>query len=133
MTSSFKLGVTLLAGAALGATAATVALRADVKPPGIWVASIDVSDPERYARDFAPMAAKIFAAHGGSYLVRGGHPLAMDGATTNRLVIVRFPDVETAKAVYRSQDYQDARKLGDTLAKLHVVIAEGVGLSSPPR
>ena len=126
MKSFFKVGATLLAGIVFGATVATIALRAETRPPGIWVASIDVSDPDRYAKDFAPMAAKIFAAHGGTYLVRGGHPVAMEGTTTNRLVIVRFPDVETARAVFRSQEYQDARKLGDTIAKLQVIVAEGV-------
>src|SRR5262245_27366189 len=54
--------LSMLAGAALGATAIH-GLHAQAKPPVYYIAEIDVTNPEAYVKEYAPLAqASIKAA-----------------------------------------------------------------------
>jgi uncharacterized protein (DUF1330 family) len=43
---------------------------------------------------------------GGEFLVHGATPEVMDGDLPGSVVVIRFPDVEHARAWYRSPQYQ---------------------------
>jgi len=91
------------------------------------IARIDVTDPEQYAR-YQALAPAAIAAHGGEYIVRGGDVETLEGdAETDRLVVVRFPDMETARAAYHSAQYTEARAHRDGAAVGQFVIVDGVG------
>ena len=78
MKQHFGLGVGLLAGTVIGAAAVT-GLRAQGKPPVYLITEIDVSDPEAYGKEFAPMAQEISAAAGADLIAIGG--IGGEGAT----------------------------------------------------
>jgi uncharacterized protein (DUF1330 family) len=67
---------------------------------------------------------------------RGGHnitPLAfygdyetLEGADADGVVILRFPDMEAAKAWYKSPEYQAARAHRFQAADYRVILVDGV-------
>ena len=94
--------------------------------PAYVIVETDVTDPEQYEhyRDVAPAS---IAAHGGRYVVRGGELAIFEGDwNPSRVVVLEFPDLETAKQWYDSEDYREARKLREGAANLHMVAVEGV-------
>ena len=90
------------------------------------IARIDVTDPERYEayKQLAPAAIDAF---GGRYLVRGGAHETVEGDVEDRrLVVLEFPDLDTARAFYHSPEYTAARAVRDGAATGQFVIVEGV-------
>ena len=73
------------------------------------IADVKVSDPERY-RGYMALSPGAIAAAGGEFVVRGGKHEVLEGNwQPNRIVVVRFPSYEKAKAFYDSVLYREAR------------------------
>ncbi|WP_297912295.1 DUF1330 domain-containing protein [Thiomonas sp.] len=91
------------------------------------IADTLLTDPdayEEYKRKARPLAEK----HGGEYVVRGGDMVIEESElwSPSRLVVVRFPSVEQARAFYESPEYQQALGISKRSARRTVVIVEGV-------
>jgi uncharacterized protein (DUF1330 family) len=86
-----------------------------------------VTDAEAFKRYMAaaPAVAKAF---GGEYLVRGGRMHVLEGDwMPPRLTVLRYPDFETAKAMYDSPGYVAARALRQgATACFNMVLVEGI-------
>jgi len=89
----------------------------------LWIAHVRVHDADGYAR-YAALATDAIAAHGGTFLARGGDFRQMEGPERPRNVVVRFPDLDTAVACYNSQAYQAALVHADGAAARELVIVE---------
>lgn len=76
-------------------------------PTALWIAHVDVTDPDAYGR-YAKAAGPAIAAHGGVFLARGGRHVQLEGTGRGRNVVARFPSVEAAVGCYNSPDYQAA-------------------------
>ncbi len=89
------------------------------------VHEVVVSDPEAYA-EYAKLAAPTVAAHGGRYIVRGGAGTAIAGEPpAARVVILEFPDRETAVAWRVSPEYQAALKIREAASTSRVYLVDG--------
>ena len=64
--------------------------------------------------------------YGGEFLVHGTVPEVMDGEFPGVVVVVRFPDRETAKAWYASPGYQAILPFRTRNARGGAVIVDGV-------
>ncbi len=73
----------------------------------LWIAHVEVSDPERYG-EYARRATVAIADHGGVFLARGGRHVQLEGRDRPRNVVARFPSLEAAVACYNSPAYQEA-------------------------
>ena len=71
------------------------------------IVQVDVRDADEYAK-YAALAGPAVEKYGGEFLARGGETAVMEGTTRARNVIVRFKDMETAKAFYEGPEYQEA-------------------------
>lgn len=90
------------------------------------IARIDVTDPERY-EEYKTLAHAAVHAHGGRYVVRGGDHETIEGDIEDRrIVVLEFPDVETARAFYASSDYSAAKAAREGAATGQFVIVDGV-------
>ena len=89
-----------------------------------WIAHVEVSDAEAYGR-YARLATEAIAAHGGTFLARGGRHVQLEGRDRARNVLVRFPDLAAAEACYRSPLYQEALGHARGAAERDLVIVEG--------
>ncbi len=91
--------------------------------PALWIARVTVTDEEAYSR-YASGATDAIAAHGGTFLARGGRHVTMEGPDRPRNVVVRFPSVELAEACYNSDTYQRALTHARDAAERDLVIVE---------
>jgi uncharacterized protein (DUF1330 family) len=123
----YTVGLSMLAGAVLGA-GAIQGLHAQAKPPGFVIAEIDVSNPDAFAKEFAPLAVKALGENDSGYkaLARGGKVVVIEGDAPKRIVINQFADMDKALAAYNSPDYKAAKVIGDKYAKFRLIAVEGL-------
>lgn len=90
------------------------------------IVDIKVTDPKRY-EEYRALASRAVAAAGGEFLVRGGRHETLEGSwQPNRLVMLRFPSYEQARAFYDSAQYLLARdKRAGATEFFNMVVVEG--------
>jgi uncharacterized protein (DUF1330 family) len=94
--------------------------------PAYLIVETDVTDPEQYEQYKAASPGAI-AAFGGRFIARGGELAVLEGDwRPTRVVLVEFPDLETAKRFYESEQYRAAIKLREGAANLNMVAVQGV-------
>ncbi|MGH7110244.1 MAG: DUF1330 domain-containing protein [Stellaceae bacterium] len=95
--------------------------------PAYLIADVEVTDPAGY-EPYRPLAAASIARFGGRFLVRGGGAELLEGAPApNRTVVIEFPDIETARRWYRSEEYQRALKIRQAASRGRLILVEGAG------
>lgn len=126
MSSKHKIAMAMLAGAALGALAVQ-GLHAQAKPPIYYVAEIDISDVDTYVKEYAPKAQASIKAHGGKFLAAGQNVTSIEGEPAKtRVAIQQWESMDKIKAWRSSEDYKEARKIGDKVAKFRSFTVEGL-------
>lgn len=90
------------------------------------IARIEVTDLDKY-KNYIALAPAALAQFGGEYLVRGGATETLEGdEEMRRIVIVKFPSMDQARACYNSEIYQAAKAERDGAAIAQFVIADGL-------
>lgn len=69
------------------------------------VAVLRITDAERYGR-YADAFPAVFARHAGSVVVADPAPRRLDGADADKIVILSFPDLVSARRFLEDPDYQ---------------------------
>jgi uncharacterized protein (DUF1330 family) len=95
-------------------------------PTALWIAHVEVTDPEAYGR-YAAAAGSAIAAHGGAFLARGGRYAVLEGQGRARNVVARFPSLEAAVACYNSPEYQAALAHAKGASQRDLIVVEEVG------
>jgi len=131
MKQYFGLGLALLAGTVIGA-AAVSKLHAQAKPPVYLVTEIDVTNPDAYAKEFAPKAQATIKAAGGRFIAIGGvagvgaKPVTgLQGTPPKRVTIQAWDSLDALKAWFNGADYQAALKIGEKYATFRRFAIEG--------
>lgn len=89
------------------------------------VAAIEVIDPEAYKKYTARTPAEV-ARWGGRFVIRGVEPEVLEGDwPLQRLVVIEFPDKDTARRFYDSADYQAIVPLRQAASKGSLAVFEG--------
>jgi uncharacterized protein (DUF1330 family) len=87
--------------------------------------NVEVSDPEALARYF-PQAAKLVAEHGGRYLAVDAVPEVVEGDPgLTSVVLMEFPDADSARAWYESDAYRPVRAIRHRAARNNAVLIDG--------
>ena len=89
----------------------------------LWIAHVNVIDPEAYGR-YAQAAGPVIAAHGGVFLARATRYVQLEGNERARNVVARFPSVEDAVACYNSAEYQAALAHAKGASQRDLVVVE---------
>lgn len=90
------------------------------------VSRVKILDRDAMQRYFQEAPATV-AAFGGRYLVRGTDVRALEGAWEHeRMVVVEFPDKDSALAWYESEIYRPLREIRQSSAETVILLAEGV-------
>jgi uncharacterized protein (DUF1330 family) len=93
---------------------------------GYLIGEIDVKDPEAY-KEYVAGTPAVVAKFGGEFIVRGGKLESMEGSKpAGRVVVIRFPSYEKAKAFYESEDYAGLLSLRLSLTDSRLFLIEGV-------
>ena len=95
--------------------------------PAYIIAEIQITDPAAYD-GYRPLAAASIAGFGGRFIVRGGKVNLLEGEPEpERVIVIEFPDADTARRWYRSDEYQAALKIRQAASRGRVFLAEGAG------
>jgi uncharacterized protein (DUF1330 family) len=90
------------------------------------MADITVTDADQMAK-YREWSTKAAAEFGATFIVRGGAIEVLEGDwTPSRIVILQFPDRETARKWYASETYQHAITLRKNAGVMQMVMVEGV-------
>ncbi|HEY7247676.1 MAG TPA: DUF1330 domain-containing protein [Xanthobacteraceae bacterium] len=125
MKARFGMALSMVAGAALGA-AAIQALHAQAKPPVYMIAINEVSDQERYAKEYVSPAQKSVKDHGGEYVAAGPGAQVAGNLPHGPVVILRWESMEALQGWRNSPEFQAALKIGEKYAKFNIVAVNGL-------
>ena len=96
--------------------------------PAYIISDVTIRDREAFEA-YRTRAAASIAAHGGRYLVRGGDVETLEGNWQPApLIVVEFPDIETARRWYRSDEYAAALEFRDAALGRNLILVEGIRL-----
>jgi len=95
-------------------------------PSAYILANVSVTNPAQYEeyRRFSSIAMQV---HGAEVCVRGGKVEVLEGDwVPERVVLLKFPSLEAAKAFNDSPEYGRARQARAGAAVMRMVLIEGV-------
>lgn len=94
---------------------------------GYIIANVTVTNPVQY-EDYKKWSSEAMRVHGAEVCVRGGQVEVLEGDwAPERLVILKFPSFEAAKAFDASPEYGKARAARQGAAIMRMIVVEGVG------
>lgn len=95
-------------------------------PSAYIIADVNVTNPEQY-EEYKKWSSAAMQAHSAEVCVRGGKIEVLEGDwAPTRLVIMKFPSVEAAKAFNASPEYGKARTARQGAAIMRMIVVEGV-------
>ena len=90
------------------------------------ICTVRVEDPEVY-KLYTAQTPALIANHGGRFLVRGGPVETLEGPVFgDRMVVIEFPSLEAARALYDSPEYQADMIHRQASSQATFLLAEGV-------
>ncbi|MCW7537601.1 DUF1330 domain-containing protein [Aquabacterium sp. A7-Y] len=90
------------------------------------IADVTVTNEAQYA-DYRKWSTLAMRAHGAEVLVRGGKIEVLEGSWhPTRVVVLKFPTMDKARAFYDSHQYRRARNAREYSAVMRMVLVEGV-------
>jgi uncharacterized protein (DUF1330 family) len=126
MRTQYTIALAVLAGVGLGA-AAVQGLHAQAKPMAYVIAEIEVTDQDRYVKEYLPVVRKALVDAGAKYLAAGGKTASLQGdPPRSRVVVIAFENFEKAQAAFASQAFKDADKDVYKYAKVRSFAVEGI-------
>jgi uncharacterized protein (DUF1330 family) len=90
------------------------------------IVQVGVRDKEKFEtyRHQVPATLKKF---GGEFIVRGGALEVLEGAWAHpRCVVIRFPDMKSAKTWHASPEYAGPKALREASADANMIVVDGV-------
>ena len=94
--------------------------------PAYVVSDVVFRDPEAIEA-YRSRAAHAIAHYGGRYLARGGTLQTLEGTwRPERIIILEFPDMATARAWYASPEYAEALQYRDAALSRDLILVDGV-------
>ena len=92
---------------------------------GYIIANVRVTDPTRY-EEYRRQVPAIIELFGGRYLVRGGEVTLLEGDLgLERVVVLEFPSVETARRFHDSDAYAPLKALRQATSESSLVLLAG--------
>ena len=89
------------------------------------IVNVEVIDPVGYEQ-YRSRALATVQKFGGRFLVRGGAHEVIEGDwRPERVILLEFPDLDTARRWYDSPDYQAIIPYRSSTSKFHMVMVEG--------
>ena len=80
--------------------------------PTYIVVLVDVEDAEKYQEYGEAWNLQSFMEdYGGEFIMMSDEPDVIEGEWSGRLVVMKFPDAEKARAWYDSPEYHDVRTI----------------------
>ena len=94
-------------------------------PSAYVIANVQVTNPEQYEQ-YRKLSTLAMQAHGAEVCIRGGAVVPLEGDwNPGRIVVLKFPSMEKARAFYDSPEYQAAKAAREGAAVMRMIAVEG--------
>ncbi len=94
-------------------------------PNAYLIANVDVHDPVQY-EEYKKLSTLAMKAHGAEVCIRGGRVEVREGNwAPSRVVMLKFPSMDAARAFYKSPEYAAAIQARRGIADMRMIIVEG--------
>lgn len=94
--------------------------------PAYVIVEIEIHDIELY-KSYTKLTPETIASYNGKFIARGGKSTILEGDKfPKRIVLLEFPDFETANSWWDSEAYTRAREIRQKAATTRMTIVEGV-------
>ncbi len=94
--------------------------------PAYLIARVNVTNMDQY-KEYMKLTPAAIEKYGGKFRVRGGEKVTLEGPEEkNRVVMLEFADMDTAKAFYDSPEYQEAKAKREGAAEGSFILLEGL-------
>jgi uncharacterized protein (DUF1330 family) len=94
--------------------------------PAYVIASVRSAHDQEALVEYRRRNSEAVAAHGGRFLARGGAIEVLEGEwDPQRVVVMEFDDIETARRWYASDAYQAAIPIRQGASETDIIIVEG--------
>ncbi|MEJ7931238.1 DUF1330 domain-containing protein [Ramlibacter sp. AN1015] len=95
-------------------------------PSAYVIANVDVHDPVQYEQ-YKKLSTHAMQVHGAEICIRGGAVDVLEGDwQPSRMVMLKFPSTDAARAFYDSPEYRAARQARAGIADMRMVLVEGM-------
>ena len=95
-------------------------------PKGIWITVYEKIENMEILKKYAIKATTAIYKYSGTFIVRGGKNITLEGNKSPRTVIVEFPTFEDAEKCYNSDEYQEALNILKGSVRRNLQIIEGI-------
>jgi len=95
-------------------------------PKGIWITVYEKIENMEILKKYAIKATTAIDKYSGTFIVRGGKNITLEGNKSPRTVIVEFPTFEDAEKCYNSDEYQEAHNILKGSVRRNLQIIEGI-------
>lgn len=93
--------------------------------PAYVIVQVDIFDNEKYD-EYKKLTPDTVKAHGGKFVLRGNPVEVLEGEWDHdRLVMLEFPDKESARNWYYSKEYQKAKEIRSSGSSAKFILIEG--------
>ena len=90
------------------------------------IANVRITDAAQY-EEYKSLSSLAMQAHGVEVCVRGGAAEVLEGDwQPDRVVVLKFPSLERARAFHASAEYSRARQARAGAAVMRMILVEGV-------
>ena len=91
------------------------------------IALIDVKDQQAYVEKYAKHTPPTLATYGGKGVVRSNNVEGLEGGGfPGRVVVLEFPDMDSARNWYNSKEYQALVPMRQAAAEGKLLLVEGI-------
>ena len=91
-----------------------------------WVCIYEKIDNPEKLKEYAMKAKPAIEKFSGKFLARGGKNRTNDGIESPRIIVVEFPDYNTALKCYDSKEYQEAHDILEGHVLRNHQLVEGI-------
>ncbi len=89
------------------------------------ILDVRITDPETY-EEYKKVSGATLTEFGGEFVVRGGPHEVLEGDwDPARIVVLRFPSLERAKAWYGSETYREPKAMRTRASVSKMVVVDG--------
>ena len=94
-------------------------------PSAYVIANVTVTNPQQYEQ-YKKLSTIAMQASGAEVCIRGGKVEVLEGDwQPERMVMLKFPSMEKARAFYDSVEYQAAKDAREGAAVMRMIVVEG--------
>jgi len=126
MKTRSTVALSMLAGIVLGAIAVE-GIHAQARIPTYYIAEVEVTNLEGYAKDFLPRDEANIKAFGGRILATGPNVATIEGdPPKSRVVLLVWENIENLQSWRNAPQSRDIQVIGHKYAKFRSFTVEGV-------